>query len=144
MENERKQIACPKCGKENSAGIQFCNACGGPLTQASAVERRLDVKISALAVASFIGALCGLVLLSPSLFAVSFSRVRSPRLEWVGWAFLASLVVLAGSLVLGLIGIVQIECSGGRKTGRLFAVGAVLISVFGGLLPAWSIVIPRP
>ncbi len=143
MENQIKQIACPKCGKANPADAQFCNACNGPLTQASAVEGRLDVKISELAIVSFIGALCGLVLLSPSLFAVNFPRVLSPRQEWVGLIFLASLVVLAASCILGLIGVVQIERSGGRKTGRLFAVGAVLISVIGGLLPAWFIVIQR-
>jgi prepilin-type processing-associated H-X9-DG protein len=143
MENERKQIACPKCGKENPADAQFCDACGGPLTQASPTTQRVSVKVSRLAIASFIGALCGLVLLSPSLFAVSFPRVLSPRQDWIGLTFLASLVVLAASCILGLIGIVQIERSGGRKTGELFAVGAVLISVIGGLLPAWSIVIHR-
>ncbi len=143
MENERKQTACPKCGQENPADAQFCNACGGSLTPAGPMTQSATVKVSRMALVSFIGALCGLVLLSPSLFAVSYPRVLSLRQGWVGSAFLASAVLLASSLVLGLVGIVQIECSGGRKTGRLFAVGAVLIAVFGGLLPAWSFVILR-
>jgi len=144
MENESSQKRCPKCGKENPYDAQYCSSCGCSLTQAPAVQQRIEVKISTLATASFICALCGLVLLAPSLIALGIPRILSPRLLWVVLTFLVSLMVLAVSFILGLIGIVQIERSGGRITGRAFAVGAVLISVFGGLLPAWSIIIRQP
>jgi hypothetical protein len=55
-----------------------------------------------------------------------------------------SFVVFIVSFFLGLMSIVQIERGGGRVTGRAFAVGAVLISAFGGLLPAWSVVMRMP
>jgi hypothetical protein len=47
------------------------------------------------------------------------------------------------ALVMGFISIIQIERSGGLITGRKFAVGAVLISVFVCILPIWSIFFPR-
>ena len=144
MENESSQKHCPKCGKENPDDAHYCCSCGRSLTQAPAVQQRIEVKISTLATASFICALCGLVLLAPSLIALGIPRILSPRLLWVGLTFSASLVVLAVSFILGLLSIIQTERSGGRITGRAFAVGAVLISVFGGLLPAWSIVMRRP
>jgi hypothetical protein len=144
MENESSQKRCPKCGKENPDGTQSCSSCGCLLTQTPAAQQRIEVKISTLATASFICAFCGLVLLAPSLVAFGIPRVLSPRLLWVGLTFSASLIALAVSFILGLIGIIQIERSGGRITGRAFAVGAVLISVFGGLLPAWSVVMRRP
>jgi hypothetical protein len=136
MENEGSSKSCSKCGEENPSDAWCCNVCGCSLTNEKSV-----VKIGDLPTASFLFALCGLVLLAPSLFAVSVPRVLSPRLKWVGITFLLSLIVLAASLILGLLGIIQVERSGGRTTGRLFAVGAVLIAVFGGLLPAWSIVL---
>ena len=100
--------------------------------------------MSPLAMASFIGALCVLVLLAPSLIALGIPRVLSPRQGWVAITFLVSHIVLVVSFILGFLGIVQIERSGGRITGRMLAVGAVLISVFGGLLPAWTIYMRLP
>jgi hypothetical protein len=139
MENENNQKRCPKCGKENPNDARFCNACGCELP-----HQRLEVKISTLATASFICALCGLVLLAPSLIAFGIPRILSPRLLWIGLTFSVSFIVLVISFILGFISIIQIERSGGRITGRAFAVGAVLISVFGGLLPAWSVFMRRP
>ena len=100
--------------------------------------------MSPLAMAAFICALCVLVLLAPSLIALGIPRVLSPRQGWVAITFLVSHIVLIVSFILGLAGIVQIERSGGRITGRMLAVGAVLISVFGGLLPAWTIYMRLP
>ena len=144
MEKESHQKYCPQCGRENPYDAQFCNACGCSLTQVTGAQKRPDVKISVLAMASFICALCGLVLLAPSLVALGIPRVLSPRQRWVAITFLVSHIVLVVSFILGLLGIIQIERSGGRITGRMLAVGAVLISIFGGLLPAWSIYMRLP
>jgi hypothetical protein len=144
MENESIQKHCSTCGKKHPDDAQYCSSCGCLLTQPPAAQQRIEVKISTLATASFICALCGLVLLAPSLFAMGNPRVLNPRLIWIGLTFLASLIVLTVSFFLGLFSIIQIERSGGRMTGRLFAVGAVLIPVFGGLLPYWSVFLRMP
>ena len=144
MENESIQKHCSTCGKKHPDDAQYCSSCGCLLTQPPAAQQRIEVKISTLATASFICALCGLVLLAPSLVAMGNPRVLNPRLIWVGLTFMLSFVVFVVSFFLGLMGIVQIERSGGRVTGRAFAVGAVLISVFGGLLPVWSVVMRMP
>jgi len=144
MENESIQKHCSTCGKKHPDDAQYCSSCGCLLTQPPAAQQRIEVKISILATTSFICALCGLVLLAPSLIALGNPRILSPRLLWVGLTFSLSFVVFIVSFTLGLIGIVQVERSGGRTTGRAFAAGAVLISVFGGLLPAWTVVMRRP
>jgi len=145
MENDNNRKCCPKCGKENPDDARFCNACGCSLTQTPEVQQRIEVKISTLATTSFLFALCGLVLLAPSLIAMGNPRAFNLRMRWmIALTFFASTIVLIISFILGLIGIIQIERSGGRITGRAFAVGAVLISVFGGLLPAWSVVMRLP
>lgn len=144
MENESIQKHCSTCGKKLPDDAQYCSSCGCLLTQPPAAQQRIEVKISTLATTSFICALCGLVLLAPSLIAMGNPRVLNPRLIWIGLTFLASLIVLTVSFFLGLFSIIQIERSGGRMTGRLFAVGAVLIPVFGGLLPYWSVFIRMP
>jgi hypothetical protein len=144
MENGNNTKRCLKCSKENPVDARFCNACGNPLTQSIEAQQRIEVKISRLATTSFICALCGLILLAPSLISLGIPRVLSPRLLWIGLTFLVSFIVLVISFILGLIGIIQVERSGSIITGRAFAVGAVLISIFGGLLPAWSVFMRLP
>jgi len=144
MENESIQKHCSTCGKKHPDDAQYCSSCGCLLTQPPAAQQRIEVKISTLATTSFICALCGLVLMAPSIFTMGNPRVLNPRLIWVGLTFMLSFVVFVVSFTLGLMGIVQIERNGGRITGRAFAVGAVLISVFGGLLPAWSVIMRMP
>jgi hypothetical protein len=144
MEKKNNKRRCPKCSKENPDDARFCNACGNPLTESIKAQQRIEVKISRLATTSFICALCGLILLAPSLISLGIPRVLSPRLLWIGLTFSVSFIVLVISFILGLIGIIQVERSGGIITGRAFAVGAVLISIFGGLLPAWSFFMRLP
>lgn len=96
-----------------------------------------------MALAAFLGALCGLVLNVPILVAMSWPKSRLPGLGGASLAFLLGVVVLAVAAILGLISIVRIELSGGRITGRNLAVGAVLIAVFGlAVLPVCSPVMP--
>jgi len=139
MENETKQTRCPKCGRDNPEDTRFCNSCGCALPNMA-----LNVKISKLAIVALVCALCGLLLITPGLVAVRFPRVLSPRLEWVALTFYADLIVLAVSLILGLVALIRVERSGGRITGRAYAVGAILIPVFAGLISVWFVIVNVP
>jgi hypothetical protein len=143
MENDKTQTLCPKCGGENPEGTGFCCSCGFALRQVDATARSIRVRVSRMAFVAFIFALCGLALSIPILVAVTWPKSRLPGLAWAGLAFLLGVVVLSVTAILGLISIVRIERSGGRITGRNFAVGAVLVATFGlVVLPVWSPVMP--
>jgi hypothetical protein len=145
MENESTQKRCPKCDKENPDGARYCNACGSPLTQTQEAQQRIEVKISTLATASFICALCGLALLMPTFIGMSYPRSRLGSSEWTRFAFMSGIIILGITAILGMVSVVRIERSGGRITGRNFAIGAVFISVFGVLLLLiWPMIGPRP
>ena len=141
MENDKTQSRCPKCGGENPPDTRFC-WCGGPLTQAEATDRSISVKVSKMALVAFVGALCGLALIVPALIEMTMPRSRQPRSEWAAVAFLIGAVVLGVTAILGLISMIRIERSGGKITGRAFAVGAVLAAIFSTILgvvwPAFS------
>ncbi len=146
MEDEKTQMRCPKCSEENSQGARFCCSCGSALTRAEATDQSISVRVSTIALVACIGALCGLALVVPILIAVTRPKSLQPRWEWAGVAFVIGMVVLGVTAILGLISIVRIERSGGRITGRPFAIGAILIAIVGSiLLPVWSAVglVPR-
>ena len=135
---------CPKCNKENPDDARVCQFCNASITDTSEPKHPVTVRTSKLAIASLICALCGLALTTPALIAITSPRVLSPRTEWVALTFLLSLLILVVSLILGIISIVRIEKSGGKITGRAFAIGAVLLPVFGGLFPVWFIIANQP
>ncbi len=86
---------CPKCGKENPDDAQICQSCSALLTQAPVTAERPIVKTSGLAIAA-------LVLGILSVFTCGITAIPA--------------------VILGIISIVQIEKSGGRLTGRGFAI----------------------
>ena len=135
---------CPKCNKENPDDAQACQFCNSSITNTLDSKQPVTVTISKLASFSLTCALCGLALTLPALIAITSPRVLSPRSEWVGLTFLLSLLILVVSLILGIISIIRIEKSGGKITGRAFAIGAVLLPVFGGLFPVWFIIANQP
>lgn len=141
MENDKKQTQCPKCNGENPEDAWFCSSCGRALTPPEATGQNITVKVSKMAIVACAGALCGLVLTMLFLIAISWPRSRISETDRI--ALLIGLIFLGVTAILGLVSVIQIEESGGRITGRAFAVGAVLISVFGGLLPAWSVIMCR-
>ncbi len=136
---------CPKCSKENPDDARVCKLCSASMNETLESKQPVTVTISKLAGFSLICALCGCALIVPSLIAVKFPRILSLRTGWVAWTFLLGLFLLAVSLVLGIISIVRFEISGGKITGRAFAVASVLIAVFAGLLPVLFVIsnIPR-
>ncbi len=135
---------CPKCNKENPDDARVCRFCNASITDTLDSKQPVTVTISKLASFSLTCALCGLALTLPALIAITSPRVLSLRTEWVALTFLLSLLILVVSLILGIISIVRIEKSGGKITGRAFAIGAVLLPVFGGLFPVWFIIANQP
>ena len=135
---------CPKCNKENPDDARVCRFCNASITDTLDSKQPVTVTISKLASFSLTCALCGLALTLPALIAITSPRVLSLRTEWVALTFLLSLLILVVSLILGIISIIRIEKSGGKITGRAFAIGAVLLPVFGGLFPVWFIIANQP
>jgi hypothetical protein len=142
MENNKTPARCPKCGGENPQGARFCCSCGCALTQGEAASQSISVRVSRMATIAFIGAVCGLALIMPMLIAIGRPRPRTSEGDRI--AFLIGAIVLGVTVILGLVSVIRIERSGGRITGRNFAVGGVLIAVLGlVVLPVWCPVMPR-
>jgi len=93
---------CPKCGKENPDNAQLCHSCSSVLTSTPAQVQALGVKISGMAIAALI---LGIL----SIFTLGLTAIPA--------------------IILGIIGLVTIEKSGGRITGRGFAIGGIVVPV---------------
>ncbi|MCH7556087.1 MAG: hypothetical protein IIB56_01375 [Planctomycetes bacterium] len=113
---------CPKCNKENPDDARVCQSCSASLEETSESKQPVTVGISRLSIIALVLAVLSIFVFFPPL--VLLFRVPG-RLV----LFLPLLAV-----ILGIISIVRIERSGGKVTGRIFAVAAVLIPVFAGLL----------
>ena len=106
---------CPKCGKENPDDAQLCQSCGYVLTQSTVTAESVNVKTSGLAIASMVLGI--LSVLTCGITAIP-------------------------AVILGIISLVQIEKSGGRLTGRVFAIVGIAVPVvvcflgIGLLIPA--------
>ncbi len=93
---------CPKCGKENPDDAQLCHSCSSVLTSTQAQAPALGVKTSGMAIAA-------LVLGILSVFTCGITAIPA--------------------LILGIISLVKIEKSGGKLTGRGFAIGGIVAPV---------------
>ncbi len=131
---------CPICGKENPDDVQECRFCKATLTNPLDSSNPVNVKVSRLAITAIILAFCSLVLTIPAIFANNYPRILSSRTPWVAYTFLLSLILLVVSFIFGITSFIQIEKSGGLITGRNFALGAILIPIFGGCFPTLYIV----
>ncbi|MDT8303051.1 MAG: DUF4190 domain-containing protein [Sedimentisphaerales bacterium] len=110
---------CSKCGKENPDNARFCNSCGAAftstLTQGPGVQAPgVGVKTSGMAIAA-------LVLGILSFFTFGITALPA--------------------LIFGIISLVVIEKSGGRITGRGFAITGIVTPVL-GLVPLMAILLP--
>jgi hypothetical protein len=105
---------CPKCGKENPDDVQVCHSCSSVLTITPAQAPGLGVKTSGLAIAA-------LVLGILSFFTFGITAIPA--------------------IILGIISLVRIEKSGGRITGRGFAIAGIAVPVL-GLLPLMGVLLP--
>ncbi len=123
---------CPKCGKENPDGAQACSFCNSELLAVLTEGKKVTVRISAFAIASF-----ALVILTPFAFPMA-TAMGSQIIAYAGFI----LAMLA--LVLGIVGLVQIERSAGRLAGRGFAVVGITIPALFFLLMCGRAVFYRP
>jgi len=98
---------CPKCRTENPDQAKFCSACGAVLTPAPPAPpespESIMPKTSGLAIAALVLGLLSILL-----------------------GFLTGLP----AIILGIIALVKIEKSGGRITGKGFAVTGIVVPVF--------------
>lgn len=125
---------CPKCNRENDHDAQICSACGSDLLQASGPPQRPDVKISELAVAS-----CTFGLLAVVSFLLAVRLPTSVRIF-----VLPSIISAILALVLGIVGLVCIEKSYGRLTGKGFAAIGITIPVAAFFLVGGYTALTRP
>ena len=93
---------CQKCGTQNPDDVQVCNSCSSEFPKASVGSDKLIPRTSGLAIAAFV-----LGILSPFSYGLT----------------------IMPAIILGIVGIVLIEKSGGKLTGRVFAVLAIIIPV---------------
>ena len=106
---------CPKCGTENPDDAQLCQFCSSVLTSTPAQAPALGVKTSGLAIAA-------LVLGILSIFTLGLTAIPA--------------------IILGIISLVRIEKSGGRITGKGFAIGGIVTPVV--LVPVFLMIILMP
>ncbi len=105
---------CSECGKENPDDAEFCNSCSSVLTSTPTEAPPLVVKTSGMAIAA-------LVLGILSIFTLGLTAIPA--------------------LIFGIISLVIIEKSGGRITGRGFAITGIVTPVL-GLVPLMVILMP--
>jgi len=106
---------CPKCGNENPDDAQFCCSCNCELLLASPAEK-VDVRTSRLAIAAFLFAILSILFLPFGLAAI----------------------------ILGIASFIMIDASGGKRTGTLFAILAILVPVFTFFVIFLNSVLLRP
>jgi hypothetical protein len=90
---------CPKCGKENPDDAQICCSCSAVLSPAPTASEKPVPRISGLAIAA-------LVLGILSFFSCALTAIPA--------------------IICGILSLIQIERSGGRLTGRPYAVFGVV------------------
>jgi hypothetical protein len=107
---------CPKCGTENPDDAQSCSTCGAllPPSPPKAAEPIIP-KTSGLAIAALV-----LGLLS----------------------FLLGILTGIPAIILGIIALAKIEKSGGRITGKGFAIAGIVVPVFSFALLMMAILLP--
>ena len=104
---------CSKCGKENPDNAQVCGSCSSVLTSTPTHAPAVSVKTSRMAIAA-------LVLGILSIFTLGLTTIPA--------------------LIFGIISFVIIERSGGRITGRGFAIAGIVVPVVGSL-PLWILTV---
>ncbi len=110
-------MLCPKCGKENPDNVGTCTACNYELPAVSAEGKRVDVRISRPAILSLVLAILPL-LAWPLAIGMPAKIVAH-----------AGLILAFSAVIVGIVGLVQIELSAGRLVGRGFAIVGIAIPV---------------
>jgi hypothetical protein len=130
-------MKCLKCGQENRNDVKRCINCNTPMMwtpDSDLYKPEIVVKVSRIAIIAAALALVGLMFLFFGFIAPR-QRIQGPFSSIMGTLFSISLIVFILSIILGFISFLQIEISGGKKTGVNFSVGAIVISILGCILP---------
>ena len=106
---------CPNCGTENPDEVRFCGNCGAAFGAAPTVAEPIIPKTSGLAIAALI---LGIL----SLFTCALTAIPS--------------------IICGIISLIKIEKSGGKITGKGFAISGIILPV--ATLPILLMVILMP
>lgn len=120
-------MKCPTCGLENPDKAQQCVACGQALPASQAPAPTVEVRVSRIAIASSIAALICIILFIPIMIVLLAPTVMRPESDAVGLIGLVGLLSGGTAFCLGIAGILVIACSGGRRTGSVFAVFGVVV-----------------
>jgi len=126
---------CSKCGKENINDSTNCFFCNTPLRETNLENKTITIRVSKLAILAVVFSFCCMLFTIPLIFAIKNPRIISPRVAWVVQLFFISHIIFLISIILGFISLIRIEKSGGRITGRNFAIAGILLPIFIGLLP---------
>ncbi len=92
-------MICKACGKDNPEGARFCSFCASPLPEAQGPV--VAGKTSGLAIASLVLGACGI---------------------------LCGFIVTVPGIILGIVGLRQINRSAGQVTGRGLAIAGIALS----------------
>ncbi len=125
-------MICPNCGHENPGGASCCANCSESLTNTKENQHSqpVKVKISRFAITAILLAICGLMLLFAGIIATSLPRPLDSRKPIFIILLNVGIYSFISAIILGFISYILIEISGGKKTGRGFAVNSILISIF--------------
>ena len=96
-------------------------------------DQPVTVKVSRLAMIAISSAVCGSVLVI-SGFMILREKTQSPTMVIHEILLIAGTGMLFLALITGIISIILIEISGGKKTGTNFSVGAIVMSILVGIL----------
>ena len=117
---------CPKCGKENPGDILVCQFCNASMTETSESKQPVTVRVSRLAIIAILLGISSLLFFLPTSFLRNLIAMLNP-------------LILLSAIILGIISLIQIEISGGKITGRVYAIAAILIPMFmTSLIIFWS------
>ncbi len=109
---------CPNCGKENPDNAQFCQSCNAPMIETSKPDQQVTVRVSRLAIIAILLGISSLLFFVPSsTFLKNLIAMLNP-------------LILLSTFTLGIISLILIEISGGKITGRSYAIAAILIPPF--------------
>jgi len=87
------------------------------MTETSEPNKLVTVRVSRLAIIAVILGISSLLFFLPPSFLRNFIAMLNP-------------LILLSAIILGIISLIQIEISGGKITGRSYAIAAILIPIF--------------
>ncbi len=114
-------MQCPTCGRENADGAMKCASCGRPCPVSQGPPTTVQIKLSGAAVASAVLAALAWLCFVPPVIAEMDRYILNPDSPFVNLTAMVILFSMPSGFILGIVGLVEISRSGGRRTGYGFA-----------------------